>query len=676
MSRQRKTSREPDEPKTARTHPSMRWQLAIVAAGLVLATIAAYWTIHKAQFIAFDDPLYITDNYHVQSGLSWAGVKWALTTFHAGNWHPLTWLSHMLDTTLFGHGAACPHLVNLTLHISNTLLLLAFFLYATGRLWPAALAAALFALHPLHVESVAWAAERKDVLSTLFWMLTMLAWAWYARRPAAGRYLLALAMMALGLMAKPMLVTMPIVLLLLDYWPLGRAKEVRLSRLVLEKVPFACLSLAMAVATVLAQDRSIIGMTRMSTAPILANAVVSYGRYMLAMVWPANLCVYYPHPHRVLAASTAIVGVILLAVTVIAWRERKKYPYVLAGWLWYIITLIPVIGIVQVGDQSHADRYTYIPLTGLFVIVAWGCGDVIRRWPGARAAIVVVAGAVLLTLAAVTHDAALYWKDSLTLLTRANEISPNNGKLESLLGTELAERGHLEDGMALLRKAIETEGHDGSAYNALGSVYLLKGDPVTAKWYFLEAAKHDWTNVKAEYCLGMISLSGRSFGEALEHLRRAVQLNPLGADTHSLLAIALSETGNMAEATAECNEALRLDPEAGMAHYARGYILARAGDFAGAAAAYEKSIAKVPTSMAYSGLGDAQFRMGQFEAAAGSYKNMTELAPKQADGYYNLGLALEKLGRTAEAAQAIGKSLNLSPNDVDAQAMYKRLGGQ
>ncbi|MHC4194038.1 MAG: glycosyltransferase family 39 protein [Planctomycetota bacterium] len=358
---------------------------------LVLATLAVYWQVHNYGFVNYDDPAYVSENQNIKSGITWDSIKWALTAGYAANWHPLTWLSHMLDWQLFGTDAGGHHLTNLFLHIANSLLLFTVLKRMTSALWPSAFVAALFALHPLHVESVAWITERKDVLSTFFWMLTVAAYLRYVERPSLGRYLLTLSLFALGLMAKPMLVTLPFVLLLLDHWPLGRfqlaqavedsdgqrLKLVSVSsrwkmsyRLVLEKVPFFALSAISSVVTFIVQ-RSAGAVTPVEKLPShirVINALTSYLVYIQKMIWPSRLAMFYPYPDKTRLMWQAIAFApffVFFSVAAIFLMHRRKYLF--TGWLWYLGTLVPVIGLIQVGSQACADRYTYVPLIGLFV---------------------------------------------------------------------------------------------------------------------------------------------------------------------------------------------------------------------------------------------------------------------------------------------------------------------
>ncbi len=455
----------------------MRREL-IVCLLLLSVTLAVYWQIGDHQFTNYDDTLYVTDNPHVKPGLAGGSVIWAFTATEEANWHPLTWLSHMVDCQLFGLRPRGHFLTSLFLHLANVLLLFAVLKRMTGALWRSAFVSALFALHPLHVESVAWVAERKDVLSTLFWLLTMLAYARYVERPTRARYVLTLVAFTLGLMAKPMLVTLPFVLLLLDYWPLDRMayggkgddppkrtrkrthsceQRLPLSRLVWEKIPFFALAAISSVVTFSFQQRAG-AMADMEIFPLssrIANALVSYLRYMGKIIWPSDLAVLYPHPGTSLplwwgaAAGLALLGLSILVVLVI-----RRRPYLAVGWLWYVGTLVPVIGLVQVGVQAYADRYTYVPLIGLFIMIAWGVPDLVGRWAQTRTVLAVLAATALAALTACTWIQLGYWKDSVSLFTHTLQVTTKNYVAHNNLGNALADRGEVEAAISQYTEAL------------------------------------------------------------------------------------------------------------------------------------------------------------------------------------------------------------------------------
>jgi len=410
---------------------------------LILCTLVIYWQVKDFNFAGYDDELYLTDNTHVQTGLTFESIKWAFTTFHAGNWHPLTWLSHMLDIELYGLNPIGHHWTSLQIHLTNTLLLFFVLQYMTGALWRSAFVAVLFALHPLHVESVAWVSERKDVLSTFFGMLTILAYIRYVKKRNLLRYSLVFILLSLGLMAKPMLVTMPFVLLLLDFWPLERLKyyfpdqSSKLFSLIYEKIALFIPVVISSVLTILAQ-KEVGALYSFEALPIttrIANAFVSYAGYIIKTIWPQNLAVFYPHPFGELSlwyvslAALAIAGISFFSIC-----SFKQRPYVAVGWFWYLGTLIPVIGLIQVGAQSMADRYTYIPLTGLFIIAAWGIPDLLKKWCSNKIILVILSIIIISAFSTRSYFQIRHWKNSTAVFKNAVTVTDNNWLAYNNLG--------------------------------------------------------------------------------------------------------------------------------------------------------------------------------------------------------------------------------------------------
>ena len=444
-----------------------------LAASLLLLTLAAYYPVARLPFINYDDDLYVTRNVNVQSGVNWQAVRWAFTTYHTSNWHPLTWLSHALDCQLFGLNPAGPHLTNLLLHMANVLLLFWVLSRATGLAGRSAVVAGLFAVHPINVESVAWVAERKNLLSMLFFLLALGAYRWYACRPSPVRYCVVAALFALGLMAKPQIIMLPFVLLLWDYWPLERSRSAedvpakRWSRLAGEKAPLFALAAASAMVTLVAHTRG--AMRPLPLTFRLANALDCYVRYVKLAFWPSHLAVYYPHSLVPLRSwSVLAAGLFLAAVTYTVIAERRK-QYLPVGWLWFLITLLPMIGIVQVGTQGMADRYAYLPLIGIFLMVVWGAAEWAsqRRLPGA-----VQATAALLVLAillSITHRQFQYWRDSVSLWTHTLQVTHENTIAEVDLGAALVERGEIDLAMQHFRVAAMIDPHD-----PLSNMYLAR----------------------------------------------------------------------------------------------------------------------------------------------------------------------------------------------------------
>jgi Flp pilus assembly protein TadD len=575
---------------------------------LAIVTLAVYAQAVGHGFVSYDDPEYVAGNPYVRAGLTRAGLFWALTTGHAGNWHPLTWLSHMLDCQLYGLRPGAHHLTSVLLHTANALLLFVLLRGMSGALWPSAAVAAFFALHPLHVESVAWVAERKDVLSTLFWMFTLLAYGRYARRPSLRRYLLVLILLALGLMAKPMLVTLPLVMLLLDVWPLGRLplaspegatapdaeysarrQDVRgggdprtrrargsnrpprpgarraawqpLLRLVLEKVPFVALAAASSVVTFAVQLHGA-AVAPVDTLPFkvrVANALVSYAAYLGKMIYPAGLVIFYPRvplpAWQVAAAGLALVGGCLLVI----WLARRQ-PWVMVGWLWYLVTLLPVLGLVQVGDQAMADRYTYVPLIGPFVMVAWSAAEIARRWPAWRAVLAASGGVLLAGCAAATALQLRYWRSSMTLFEHAVEVIPDNYVAHFSLGNALAEQGRLDEALVHYYAALRVKPDLAKAHGNVGVILARQGKLAEAVAHYAEALRLNPDLPEAHNNLGAALADQGRIEEAIAHYERALRLRPDYADAHTNLGMALAAQGKIDLAIAHYSEALRLDP--------------------------------------------------------------------------------------------------------------------
>lgn len=456
-----------------------KYRTILIYLALACAVRMLFWQVRDFGFINYDDPQYVVDNHQVRAGLTRTSVVWAFTSTYTGNWHPLTWLSHMLDCELFGIRPGRHHLTNVLLHIANTLLLFAVFNRMTQMIWPSVFIAGAFALHPLHVESVAWVAERKDLLSTLFWILTMAAHVRYVRHPSFRRYLLILVSFALGLMSKPMLVSLPVVLLLLDYWPLGRLQlhhqdrvgrsgaksadltpqKLRLSRLLLEKVPLFMLAAASSTITLVVQQKGgavkALGMLPLTVR--IANALIAYVSYLHKTIWPGGLAIFYPHAGHAVSISKALLAALLLLVVsvLVIWQCRNR-RYLLTGWLWYLVTLVPVIGLVQVGDQACADRYTYIPLVGMFVIIGCSANNLVSRYRNHKV-ILGVSGVVVLSLWSICTDLQLrHWRSSTTVFQHALAVTQDNYLAHYNLAHALIyEEGMVTEGMVQLREVIK-----------------------------------------------------------------------------------------------------------------------------------------------------------------------------------------------------------------------------
>ncbi|HET6454843.1 MAG TPA: tetratricopeptide repeat protein [Armatimonadota bacterium] len=551
----------------------MKKNLVVVILALVVLTLATYWGVWTNGFVIFDDDRFVTNNPFLQAGLPIAGVKWAFTTFYQANWHPLTWLSYMVDKGLYGLNPMGFHLTNLLFHMANTLLLLIVLRWMTARpgspqagsLWRSAFVVGLFAVHPLHVESVAWVAERKDVLSTFFWLLTMWAYISYAGKPGAARYALVVGLFVLGLMAKPMLVTLPFVLLLLDYWPLKRDKP--WPSLVLEKAPLLALSVCSSIITCMAQSQGQ-ALNTLGRVPLdqrLSNAVVSYASYLLKTIWPAKLAVFYP---LVKPPAWQALGALLMLIALSYLVIRAKRPYLTVGWLWFLGTMVPVIGLVQVGAQSMADRYTYVPLIGLFIAVAWLMPDLVvetKRWgEKPRNALAAVACLVILGLAVGTWFQVRYWRNDIALFGHAIKVTKNNYIAYANLGAALAAEEDYQQAVEYLTKAIAIRSDMPHYHLCLGNVYFTLGKYAEATQSYARglSANPDLEDAQkslqlgidtslVHYNFGMALQNQGKFDEAIGEYRAAIRLKPNLGPAHNNLAVVLYSAGNYDEAWSE-----------------------------------------------------------------------------------------------------------------------------
>jgi len=636
-------------PTDSRPRPPLYARPWFISLLLATVTFLVFRQVTTFPFVEFDDQDYVVANARVQGGLSAENVVWAFGASYASNWHPITWISHMLDVELFGTEAAGPHLVNLLLHLGNTLLLFAFWRQATGALWRSAFVAALFALHPLHVESVAWISERKDVLSTFFALLTLLAYVRYTRailavettgteppqdpqttgtagkpvedaaspaRPARFHYALAVGWFALGLMSKPMLVSLPLLLLLLDYWPLHRfapqsAREAWMGAwaLIREKIPFFGFSAASCLLTVIAQDQggAVRSLARFSLNARFGNALVAYARYLGKTLWPAQLSLLYPHPGHWPVASVFLASLLLAGLCLLAWRARRRFPYALTGWYWFFISLVPVIGLIQVGEQSMADRYMYLPSIGLFAAAAWGGAEVLAGFGIGRAGAVAVAGLALAACTVRTMGQLPCWRDTESLYRHALAVTGNNPGIQRFLafhyynlGNAAKEAGHLEEAIANYHRSMELDPQSSLAHNNLGMA---------------------------------LQNAGR-LQEAIPEYFRAIELSPTNANARNNIGVALAAAGNLDEAIRQFSESVRLVPNNPGAHNNLGALL---------------------------------FRQGKFAEAVTEYAAAARLAPGNPAVHDNLGDALARLGRTEEATACYRRALQLDPNDPVAR---------
>jgi Flp pilus assembly protein TadD len=547
-------------------------------------TLLLYWQVQDFTFLLYDDYEYIVENPHVRAGLTPDSIRWAFRTTHASNWHPLTWISHMLDCELYGLNPKGHHLNNLLLHISNSLLLFFVLTRMTGAIWRSAMVSALFAVHPLHVESVAWVAERKNLLSTFFWISTLGAYDLYAKKPGIGRYVLVLSFFTLGLMTKPMLVTLPFVLLLLDFWPLKRhrignglephhpkkmkggvSKDSRFpsSRLVLEKMPLFALSFLSSLVTFLTAREygSVASTTVLDIGSRVGNALVSYVQYIGKMLWPADLAFFYPHPLGDLPTWEVAGSLFLLvSISTLAVRTGWRLPYLSVGWLWYLGTLLPVIGLLQVGAQGRADRYAYVPLIGLFIAVVWGTVEALSSWSHRKIFLSVAASVILMGLALCTLGNLSAWKNSTTLFRRALEVTSNNYVAHYHLGDALARQGAFDDAMQHFKLALEIKPDHAPAHVYLGDVLVHEGRLDVALDHYVQASRLRPNQSRAYYSIGNLFSMRGEFQKSAEAYMEALRIEPADGRSHNNLGFVLLKQGNPAAAVPHFRAALRLDP--------------------------------------------------------------------------------------------------------------------
>ena len=616
--------------------PSSRRVVAGVCLALVLACVAVYGRTLSHDFLNYDDPLYVTENTEVKAGLSWTNVGWAFTTDRAMYMHPLTWISHMIDCELYGLRPWGHHLTNLVLHAACSALLFLVLARMTRRLWPSALVAALFAIHPLHVESVAWVSERKDMLSMLFWTGAIGAYAGYRRRPGALRYLAVMFLFLLALLSKPMVVTLPFALLLLDYWPLDRVDRTatfgamarKTAWLAVEKAPLFLMTALFCAVTFMMQLRSN-NLAFGETVPMAArcaNAAVVYVIYLAKTLWPAGLAAYYPHPITRPLWQVAGAAVILAFITLFCLRQARRRPYLIVGWFWYLGTLVPVIELVQAGTFSHADRYTYIPLIGVFIMMAWGGADLAAAWRVPRRAVAVASCAALAALAVCAA----------------------------------VQTGHWRNGETLFRHAIDSGNESSAAYNNLGVLALKQGRYDEAREYLTKALGLKADHVDALGNLGKLALDQGRYDEAKTDLTKALALKPDHVNVLNNLGMLATNELRFDEARAYLTKALELKPDHVDALNNMGRLLLELGRFDEAKPYLTKALALKPDhASALNNLGWCCMNQGQYDEAERCYRKALEIDPKFINAMNNMSIVLAMLGRPDEASTYVERAAAL-----------------
>jgi protein O-mannosyl-transferase len=653
-----------------------------IYAALLAAVWVVYWQVRTFELVDFDDLAYVTDNPIVKAGLGLSGVVRAFTQAYEGYWSPLTWLSYAWDSQVFGQGARSFHLTNVGLHAVAACLLFAALYRSTRSRWPSACVAALFAIHPLHVESTAWVAERKDVLSAFFTFLTIWLYVWYVERPNLTRYASVVAAFVCGLMSKPMVVTLPLLLLLLDYWPLRRmpvatdtpsaktpagprSPHATFTALLLEKAPLAILSLAVGVLTLVTQSRAgaVASLDVIPPATRVQNAIVSCAVYLVKMFWPSGLAPLYPHPLTIPPWQPAAAALVLIGISVIVVRRLRSSPYLFVGWAWYLITLVPVLGIVQAGVQARADRYTYVSMTGIAIMLAWTLGDLVRNSRASRRTLAVGACAVITVFGWLAWVQVQYWRNSETLFGRAIAVTSGNYVAHAGLGTALLRSGRLEEGIAQCFEAVRINPRYAAAHDCLADALLKSNRPDEALAHATEAVRLNpgesgfrVNRAAALAALGRVADAAAEYGDA-------VRMAPDSASAHSGLGAVLADQGRLDEALRELTESTRLDPGYAVGHSNLGTLLGRLGRDSEAVAQFSEAARLAPGDAdAHLRLGTALARQGRMDEAISELAIGTRLNPGDAVAHGNLGSALASAGRLDEAVVEFSTAVRLRPD--------------
>jgi tetratricopeptide (TPR) repeat protein len=598
---------------------------------LAIAVLSVYLQTRTFEFLRYDDPEFVVNNIHIRGGLTPATIAWAFTTGYAANWFPLTWLSYMVGVNLYGLSSGWHHLTNVLLHAITSILLFAVLRRATGMRWPSALVAMLFAIHPLHVEAVAWVSQRREVLSGLFWLLSIWAYLNYVGRPRTSAYVLLLAAFGCGLMSKPTIVTLPFSLLLFDYWPLRRWETTTVRRLIVEKVPLVVLSGAASVVTFLVQRHggATVSIAAVPFLPRLENAVVSYLAYAAQFLWPAKLAVLYPYATNLPAWKAIGAGIILASVTTLAIARRERQPYLFTGWFWFGGTLIPVIGLVQVGVQSRADRYMYAPLIGLALIFAWGLAELADRQAWLRRMTPAIAVAVCCVYGAVAWSTTSYWRDTVTLFRHAIEVTTDNWAALDTLSMALITTDHAEEAVPYIAETLRLRPDLPEGHINFGAVLSKRGD----------------------------------FDDATAQYRRALQLEPANPDAQEGLGVVLTEKGQYPEALSQLETVVKLKPEDADSHYNLGRLYGLAGRADLAAAEFAETVNLQPeNAAAHFNLGVSYASLERFDRAADEFVVALRWKPDYLAARFNLGSALANLGRLDEAITQFQAILRMQPD--------------
>ncbi|MGA3264177.1 MAG: tetratricopeptide repeat protein [Terracidiphilus sp.] len=687
-SRQRKSQgKRPPEAPVEKTVPislatHKPWQIVAVCIVLAVVTVVAFRGVRSNDFLLYDDNGYVSSNLRVQQGLTMQSIAWAFTSFDVANWHPLTWISHMVDWKLYGENPAGHHITNVCLHAASSVLLFLLLLYTTGYLGRSAMVALLFALHPVHVESVAWIAERKEVLCGFFWFATLLVYAWYARKPSWKRYLWVACCFACSLMSKPMAVTLPFTLLLLDYWPLRRitlARETRANRfssfwkLCVEKWLFFIMAAVSSVITFVAQHagRAVAPLESYPLWERVCNAAISYCRYARITFWPNPLRAYYYYDINNMISVGVLSALALVAVTSVCWHIRNERPYCLIGWLWFLGTLVPVIGIVQVGDQAMAERYAYLPVTGLFFAVVWLAGDAVANSPKIRVATQLLAAAVIVACAVKTDAQVKVWKDTVTLFNHVLEVDPRGGPPYLTLGMAYAKQGKIAEAEENFERALVYH-PNGPLTLSYSAYYLMQ----THEQCYLQLAGQrleQALRVDPDYPAALTymaewsSVMGRPKDEEA-YSRKALAAHPESIEARLYLADALQAQGKLDEAIEENRRVLTMEPDNYEAHDNLGIVFGKQGRTEEALKELRLSLAIKPDqAAAHSQMGRIFVQMHQSREAVEEFTQALRFDPAKSDAHNDIGVALFQLEDYEKAAEQFSEAAQIDPTNVNAR---------
>ena len=691
--------------------PELKVLRIAVCLGLAIGTLALYFPISRHDFVNYDDNSYITENSHIQGGVTWPAFVWAFKTGYAANWHPLTWISHMVDFQLFGLNPAGHHLMNVFFHTANTVLLFILLNYMTGALWRSAFVAALFAWHPLHVESVAWASERKDVLSAFFWMLTLLCYSHYARakgeslsssssssssslaapKPGEGgsaihggrganrpqsafgipHYLLALLFFALGLMSKPMVVTLPFVLLLLDFWPLQRFNASTLQRLILEKLPFFALSFAACAVTYRVQKHGGAVVVSDPLSIRASNAFWAYERYIAKTFWPTDLSIVYPYVRHGLVILGIGSALLLIVCSIAVITMARRWPYLFTGWFWFLGTLVPVIGFVEIGPASMADRYTYLPDIGLFILITWAAADFLEARH--RTVLPTVAAIAVLTACIVlTSTQIKYWRNSITLFSHAILATTDNSVAYACLGQALHAAHDDANALICCREAVRIDPHYPAGQFFLGQVLWNLGHPDQAMTSLTAAAEATPDDSGFQYNLGKFLLEHGKTDDAIVRFKAALDNDPDFPEAHNALGKAYLKQSQLQKAADELSRAVALDPGNPQFHYDLGTVLLNESQPVEAIEQFSEAVRLKPDfASAHANLAVALASQGKLADAIQEFARAVQLQPNDAEARFNLGFAYLNNHQPGEAAEQFSEEARLTPNEPKA---HYRLG--